>query len=98
MGSWDGGGYTWDGPRSGGIDGKGGKLSLLHPSETVIDHAKGQTVGGTTNNISIVVNQDGNSRSQQSDSSAAAQLGKRIESAVRQVLAQEKRPGGMLTA
>jgi phage-related minor tail protein len=96
--SFDGGGYTGSGPRSGGMDGKGGFPAILHPNETVIDHTKDQTIGGTTNNISIVVNQDGNSRSQQSDSSAAAQLGKRIESAVRQVLAQEKRPGGMLTA
>lgn len=37
-GSYEGGGYTWDGPRSGGMDGRGGRLAILHPQETVIDH------------------------------------------------------------
>lgn len=45
-GSRDGGGYTWDGPRSGGLDGKGGQLMMMHPNETVIDHSKGQSLGG----------------------------------------------------
>ena len=36
--TFDGGGYTGDGPRSGGLDGKGGFLSVLHPQETVTDH------------------------------------------------------------
>ena len=38
--SFDGGGYTGDKPRSGGIDGKGGFMAILHPQETVIDHTK----------------------------------------------------------
>ena len=42
----EGGGFTGLGNRSGGVDGKGGFLSVLHPNETVIDHAKGQSVGG----------------------------------------------------
>lgn len=41
--SFDGGGYTGSGPRGGGLDGKGGFLSLLHPQETVIDHTNGRT-------------------------------------------------------
>lgn len=40
--SFDGGGYTWNGPRSGGLDGKGGRLAMLHPNETVLDHSRGQ--------------------------------------------------------
>ena len=36
--SFDGGGYTGDGPRSGGVDGKGGFPAILHPQETVVDH------------------------------------------------------------
>ena len=36
--SYDGGGYTGDGPRSGGLDGKGGFLAMVHPNETVVDH------------------------------------------------------------
>lgn len=41
--SFDGGGYTGNGPRSGGVDGKGGQLAVVHPQETIIDHTKGQT-------------------------------------------------------
>ncbi|TDK38610.1 hypothetical protein E2F50_00140 [Rhizobium deserti] len=41
--SYDGGGYTGDGPRSGGLDGKGGQLALVHPQETVVDHTKQRT-------------------------------------------------------
>jgi hypothetical protein len=36
--SFDGGGYTGYGSRTGGIDGKGGFPAILHPRETVIDH------------------------------------------------------------
>ena len=50
----DGGGYTGSGPRSGGLDGKGGFMAMLHPRETVVDHTKGQGVGGDT----ITVNQN----------------------------------------
>ena len=51
--SFDGGGFTGSGSRSGGIDGKGGFPAVLHPNETVIDHTKGQNMGGITivNNI-----------------------------------------------
>lgn len=48
--SFEGGGFTGIGPRSGGVDGKGGFLSLLHPNESVIDHTKGQGQGVTINN------------------------------------------------
>ena len=51
---FDGGGYTGSGPRSGGLDGKGGFMAMLHPRETVVDHTKGQGVGGDT----ITVNQN----------------------------------------
>ena len=37
-----GGGYTGNGARAGGVDGKGGFPAILHPQETVIDHAQGQ--------------------------------------------------------
>lgn len=40
LGSFDGGGYTGSGLRSGGLDGKGGRLAILHPRETVIDHTR----------------------------------------------------------
>jgi hypothetical protein len=46
-----GGGYTGNAPRSGGLDGQGGFMAMLHPRETVIDHAK--TSGGGVPNITI---------------------------------------------
>ena len=36
--SFEGGGYTGDGSRSGGVDGQGGFPAILHPQETVVDH------------------------------------------------------------
>lgn len=36
--SFEGGGYTGEGPRTGGIDGRGGFLAMVHPNETIIDH------------------------------------------------------------
>jgi hypothetical protein len=35
--SFAGGGYTGNGPRSGGLDGQGGFMAMLHPQEQVID-------------------------------------------------------------
>jgi len=58
--SANGGGFTGYGARSGGVDGKGGFPAILHPNETVIDHTKGQSMGGNVNvtlNISTGVSQ-----------------------------------------
>jgi hypothetical protein len=55
--SFDGGGYTGSGARTGGIDGKGGFPALLHPNETVIDHTKPGNAGG--GQVSVVVRMDG---------------------------------------
>jgi AcrR family transcriptional regulator len=53
--SFSAGGYTGMGVRAGGVDGRGGFPAILHPNETVIDHAKGQGMGATVNfNISTV--------------------------------------------
>ena len=50
--SFDGGGFTGTGSRSGGMDGKGGFMAMLHPNETVVDHTKGQGQGITIiNNV-----------------------------------------------
>lgn len=55
--SFDGGGYTGSGSRTGGIDGKGGFPAILHPNETVIDHTKAGGAGG--GQVSVVVRMDG---------------------------------------
>ena len=53
--SFDGGGYTGSGSRSGGLDGKGGFMAMLHPQETIVDHTKGQATGGIVVNQSFTV-------------------------------------------
>lgn len=57
-GSWEGGGYTWDGPRTGGVDGRGGRFGILHPNETVIDHTRssGAAMGIPANENAANVN------------------------------------------
>lgn len=42
--SFDGGGLTPNGPRSGGLDGKGGRLAIMHPNERVIDLTKDEDI------------------------------------------------------
>ena len=49
--SFDGGGFTGRGSRSGGLDGKGGFMAMLHPNETVVDHTKGGAGITIVNNI-----------------------------------------------
>lgn len=44
--SFEGGGYTGSGARSGGLDGRGGFMAVVHPNETVVDHTRGQSAGG----------------------------------------------------
>lgn len=58
--SADGGGFTGLGPRSGGIDGKGGFPAVLHPNETVIDHTRGQSGGSRDVRVTVSVDQNGN--------------------------------------
>ncbi|RQP05299.1 MAG: hypothetical protein D1H97_13560 [Paracoccus sp. BP8] len=55
--SFDGGGFTGHGSRSGGIDGRGGFPAILHPNETVIDHTRGQV--GSAPKITINNNAPG---------------------------------------
>jgi hypothetical protein len=56
LSSFDGGGYTGDGARIGGIDGKGGRLAVIHPQEFVTDLTKGANANGISSNQQITVN------------------------------------------
>ncbi|ANF26040.1 tape measure protein [Stutzerimonas stutzeri] len=50
--SFEGGGFTGNGSRTGGLDGKGGFMAMVHPNETIIDHTKqggGKSGGGGLN-------------------------------------------------
>jgi TP901 family phage tail tape measure protein len=44
---FEGGGFTGTGPRSGGLDGKGGFVAMVHPNETITDHTKAGNTGGS---------------------------------------------------
>ncbi len=56
-GNFEGGGFTWSGARTGGLDGRGGRLAMLHPNETVTDHTKGGG-GGMGGTIRVYVDDD----------------------------------------
>lgn len=53
QGSFEGGGFTGSGSRTGGIDGRGGFPAILHPNETVLDHTQGQGMGG---DVTVIIN------------------------------------------
>ena len=90
--SYDGGGYTGSGPRSGGLDGKGGYMAMLHPRETVVDHTKGQSVGGDT----VTVNQTINVSTgvQQTVRAEIKQLMPQIADSAKAAVVDAKRRGG----
>lgn len=50
---FEGGGYTGSGVRSGGMDGKGGRLAMVHPNEKITDLHKGQ---GDTQAVNVSFN------------------------------------------
>jgi tape measure domain-containing protein len=49
-GSFEGGGYIPNGPRSGGLDGRGGQLAMVHPDESIIDHKSSSNNTNNNNN------------------------------------------------
>jgi hypothetical protein len=53
LASFEGGGLTGSGVRSGGMDGKGGRLAMVHPNEKITDLHKGQARSG---NVSVTFN------------------------------------------
>ena len=91
--SYDGGGFTGTGSRSGGVDGKGGFPAILHPNETVIDHTKGQTIGGEP---TVVVNQTLNISTGVESTVRAeiANLMPQIAEATSSAVAQQRMRGG----
>jgi len=84
--SLDGGGYTGNGARAGGLDGKGGFMAMMHPRETVVDHTKGQGGG-------ITVIQNNTFQSGVTRSEVSALLPRMVEASKAAVL-DAKRQGG----
>lgn len=55
--SFAGGGWTGSGPRSGGLDGMGGKLAMIHPQEKIVDmHGRRGGRGGMDGPTVININ------------------------------------------
>ncbi len=90
--SYEGGGYTGRGPRSGGVDGRGGFPAIVHPNETIIDHNKaGSAMGG-----SVVVQQTINVTTgvQQTVRAEIRQLMPQIAETAKAAVVDAKRRGG----
>ncbi len=90
--AFDGGGYTGSGPRSGGLDGKGGFMAMLHPRETVVDHTKGQGVGGEVINVTQNINVS--TGVQQTVRAEIKQLMPQIANSAKSAVLDAKRRGG----
>ena len=86
---FDGGGYTGNGARSGGIDGKGGFMAMLHPRETVVDHTKGQGGG-----VTVVQNINVSTGVQQTVRTEIKSLMPQIAESAKAAVADAKRRGG----
>lgn len=89
MPSYAGGGFTGSGSRSGGLDGQGGFMAMLHPNETVVDHTTG---GGS----GVVVNQTINVTTgvQQTVRAEIMTLMPQISNAAKAAVADAKLRGG----
>lgn len=87
--SYDNGGYTGNGSRSGGLDGKGGFMAMLHPQETVVDHSKGQSGG-----VTVVQNINISTGVQQTVRSEIRQMMPQIAQSAKNAVVDSKRRGG----
>jgi len=94
--SYDNGGYTGNGPRSGGLDGKGGFMAIMHPRETVIDHTKGQQA--TTNGPTIVQNFNFSANGDDSVKKIIAQAAPQIAQMTKNSMLNDRRRGGTTKA
>jgi len=92
--SFDGGGYTGSGPRSGGMDGRGGYLAMLHPRETVVDHTKaGSSSGG---GVTVVQNFNFQANGDDSVKKLIAQAAPQIANMAKQSVVDSRRRGGAM--
>jgi TP901 family phage tail tape measure protein/lambda family phage tail tape measure protein len=94
--SFAGGGYTGNAPRSGGLDGQGGFLAMLHPRETVVDHHKGQGAAAGPTYVTVNVNTTTGETQSTATDSDRRRLGQDIAQLVDARMVHHLRPGGML--
>jgi len=94
--NYDNGGYTGNGPRSGGLDGKGGFMAIMHPRETVVDHTKGQQAN--TNGPTIVQNFNFSANGDDSVKKIIAQAAPQIAQMTKNSMLNDRRRGGTTKA
>ena len=95
--SFAGGGFTGSSARSGGLDGQGGFMAMLHPRETVIDHTRpGGMRGGSASTTNVVINVDASGTKASGDPGAGNALARDLANVVDARLLHHKRPGGLL--
>ena len=92
---FDGGGYTGSGPRSGGMDGRGGYLAMLHPRETVVDHTKAGSTGGGES-VTVVQNFSFQANGDDSVKKIIAQAAPSIANMAKQSVMDARRRGGSM--
>jgi len=94
--NFDGGGYTGSGPRSGGMDGRGGYLAMLHPRETVVDHTKAGSSGGGGEGVTVVQNFSFSANGDDSVKRIIAQAAPSIANMAKQSVMDARRRGGSM--
>jgi hypothetical protein len=98
LGSYAGGGYTGNGPRSGGLDGQGGFLAIMHPRETVTDHTRGAPMAAAAGNTSITIHVDATGTKAAGDQGRGKALADDLAQVVDARLIYQRRPGGLLNS
>ena len=96
--SFAGGGYTGNGSRSGGLDGQGGFMAMLHPRETVIDHTRGTPRAAAAGGNAITINVDASGTKAEGNAGTGAALARDLARVVDDRLIHHRRPGGLLAA
>ena len=98
LGSYAGGGYTGNGPRSGGLDGQGGFLAVMHPRETVIDHTKGAPMTTASGSTNITINVDATGTKATGDQGRGRALADDLARVVDDRIIYHRLPGGLLNS
>jgi hypothetical protein len=98
LGSFAGGGYTGNAPRSGGLDGQGGFLAMMHPRETVIDHTKSAPMAAAGGGTNITINVDATGTKSAGDQGRSKALADDLAQVIDARLIYHRRPNGLLAS
>jgi hypothetical protein len=96
--SFAGGGYTGNAPRSGGLDGQGGFLAIMHPRETVTDHTRGAPMAAAGGGTNITINVDATGTKAQGDQGRSGELARDLARVVDDRIIYHRLRGGLLNS